>query len=221
MYFQIAIDGPSGAGKSTVAKLVAEKLGCVYIDTGAMYRAMGLFFNREGNWPEEEGEVGALCEKADITIENKDGVQRIFLNGEDVSDEIRTEEGGMNASRVSAYLAVREKLVELQRKLAKSTDVVMDGRDIGTVVLPDASLKIYLAADAHVRALRRMNQLKEKGICAELETIESELISRDRQDSTRDVSPLKKADDAVCIDTSDIDINETVNVIIALAKERR
>jgi cytidylate kinase len=221
MYCQIAIDGPAGAGKSTIAKIAASRLGYVYIDTGAMYRAMGLFFDRNGKWPEKSEDIRALSDKADISISNVDGVQKIYLNNEDVSEAIRTEKAGMSASRVSALPEVREKLVELQQKLAKSADVVMDGRDIGTVVLPDATLKIFLTADVHVRAKRRLRQLEEKGVKEDILKIEEDLKSRDHNDSTREASPLRQADDAVLLDTSDMTIEETADAIISLLKERK
>lgn len=215
---QIAIDGPAGAGKSTIAKIVAERLGFIYIDTGAMYRAMGLFFDRNGEWPAQDEDIRALADKADISISYIDKEQRIFLNGEDVSEKIRTESAGMSASRVSALPQVREKLVELQRNMAKKVSVVMDGRDIGTVVLPDASLKIFLTADVHIRAQRRQEQLFEKGKAEDLETIEEDLKIRDHNDSTRAASPLRQAEDAVRLDTSELTIEETVERIIELTK---
>lgn len=220
MNYQIAIDGPAGAGKSTIAKIVAGKLGYIYIDTGAMYRAMGLFFDRSGKWPDSSEEIKALSDKAEIEIKYADNIQKIYLNGEDVSEAIRAENAGMSASKVSALPEVREKLVELQRKMAASSSVVMDGRDIGTVVLPDAQLKIFLTADTHVRALRRMKQLEEKGVREELETIEKDILERDKNDSTRKTSPLKQAEDAVLLDTSKLSIDETAAEILRLQKER-
>ena len=221
MHYQIAIDGPAGAGKSTIAKIAAKRLGYIYIDTGAMYRAMGIFFERNDGWNKTSDGIRKLAEQADITISYEDGAQRIYLNKEDVSEAIRTEQAGMNASRVSAFPEVREKLVELQQKLAESSDVVMDGRDIGTVVLPSAQLKIFLTADVRVRAERRLLQLHEKGEEADIETIEADLRERDHNDSTREASPLKKADDAVMLDTSDMTIEETADKIISLLEERR
>lgn len=218
--FQIAIDGPAGAGKSTIAKIAAKKLGFVYIDTGAMYRAMGLFFDRNNEWPDKPEDIKALAEKADITLKYADGEQRIFLNGEDVSETIRTEKAGLSASSVSRFPEVREIMVSLQQKLAGSMNVIMDGRDIGTVVLPDADLKIFLTADVSERARRRMLQLEEKGIKESLDKIEEDIRKRDIQDTTRKASPLKQADDAVLVDTSDISIEETVDRIISMAKER-
>ncbi len=220
MICQIAIDGPAGAGKSTIAKLVAARLGFIYIDTGAMYRAMGLFFDENGQWPTRSNDIKALAGKADISIAYKDGVQRIYLNDRDVSDSIRSENAGMSASRVSALPEVREKLVELQRELAKKENVVMDGRDIGTVVLPNATLKIFLTADVGVRAQRRLLQLQAKGEKADIASVEEDLKQRDYNDSTRKASPLKQAQDAVLLDTSNLSIEETADAIIKMAEER-
>ncbi len=218
--FQIAIDGPAGAGKSTIAKIVAKELGFVYIDTGAMYRAMGLFFDRNGEWPNEPCDIRKLAESADITLEYKDGVQEIYLNGENVSSEIRTEKAGLSASAVSKFPEVREMLVAMQQKLAKTTSVIMDGRDIGTVVLKDADVKIFLTANVSVRAERRMRQLEEQGIKESFEKIEEDIKKRDIQDSTRKASPLKMADDAILVDTSDRTLDESVEKIILLVKEK-
>ena len=220
MNYQIAVDGPAGAGKSTIAKLAAKELGFVYIDTGAMYRAMGLFFDRNGEWPRTEEEIAALAAQAEITLENRDGVQEIFLNGENVSQAIRTESAGMSASAVSRFPAVRRVLVAQQQKMAQRMNVIMDGRDIGTVVLPQAQLKIYLTADAHVRAERRLQQLREKGEDGDLAEIEADILRRDHQDMTREASPLKQAEDAVLLDTSHMSIPEVVDAILALQKER-
>ena len=220
MICQIAIDGPAGAGKSTIAKLVAARLGFIYIDTGAMYRAMGLFFDENGQWPTRSDDIMVLAGKADISIAYKDGAQRIYLNDRDVSDSIRSENAGMSASRVSALPEVREKLVELQRELAKKENVVMDGRDIGTVVLPNATLKIFLTADVGVRAQRRLLQLQAKGEKADIASVEEDLKQRDHNDSTRKASPLKQAQDAVLLDTSNLSIEETADTIIKMAEER-
>ncbi len=213
MYYQIAIDGPAGAGKSTIAKIVAERLGYIYIDTGAMYRAIGLFFEKNNGYEDE-----TCIDRAKIELAYKDGAQRIFLNGEDVSEAIRTESAGMNASRVSALPRVRTRLVELQQDLAGSSNIVMDGRDIGTVVLPDATLKIFLTASVSVRALRRLRQLQRKGVEADIKKIEEDIRQRDHNDYTRAVSPLKQAEDAVFMDTSDMTIEETVTRIIELLR---
>ena len=213
---KIAIDGPAGAGKSTIAKIVASKLGSIYIDTGAMYRAMALFMIRNGIDPGDGETMEKLCSNCRISIAFLDGAQRVFLGDEDVTAYLRDEEVGKMASAVSKYPAVRTKLVELQRELAEKCSVVMDGRDIGTVVLPDAELKIYLTADPHVRAVRRAKEL-----CGDREPdaqfvreIEDEIILRDTNDMTREVSPLKKADDAVLVDSSYLSIDEVAGLII-------
>lgn len=173
-HFNIAVDGPAGAGKSTIAKLVAKELGFVYVDTGAMYRAMTLYFLRKGVDPKAAEEIERSCPEVDVTIRYQDGVQQVLLNGEDVSGLIRTEEVGNMASAVSGYMPVREKLVELQKQLAAKENVIMDGRDIGTCVLPDAPAKIYLTASVEVRAARRYKELLEKGMKADLKEIEKD-----------------------------------------------
>ena len=218
--YQIAIDGPAGAGKSTIAKIVSKELGYIYIDTGAMYRTIGLFFDRNGKWPESSEDIKALADKADISIEYRDGEQNIFLNGENVSDRIRTQEAGISASAVSKHPEVRTKLVELQQKLASSENVIMDGRDIGTVVLPKAQLKIFLTANSRIRAERRLKQLEEKGMTGDIDEIEQEIKARDHQDMTRETSPLKQAEDAVLLDTSYMTIEEVAEKIVSLQKER-
>lgn len=215
--FNIAIDGPAGAGKSTIARAVAGKLGFVYVDTGAMYRAMALHFLRKGLRPGDEEGITAACAAADIVIRYEDGCQQVILNGENVSGQIRTEAVGTMASAVSVYPAVRAHLLELQRNLAASTDVIMDGRDIGTCILPDADAKIFLTASPHVRALRRYNELTEKGIMCNLEEIEQAIIERDERDSTRAAAPLKQAEDAVLVDGSGMTIDEVIGVIIRIA----
>ena len=216
----IAIDGPAGAGKSSIAKLVAKKLSFVYIDTGAMYRTMAYYFLKNGIDIKEEKAVAEHCGEIEIRIAYENGDQQIFLNEVNVSKEIRSEEVGNQVSVVAASGAIREKLVALQRQMAASTDVIMDGRDIGTVVLPGAELKIYLTASAAVRADRRYKELQEKGIDCDREKIEEDIILRDKQDMNREISPLKQAEDAVYLDSSDMTIDEVVQDIITLAKGR-
>lgn len=213
----IGIDGPAGAGKSTIARKVAANLKYIYVDTGAMYRAMALYFIRQGVAPQCQDEISRLCGNVDISIEYKDGVQAVILDGEDVSGLIRTEEVGNMASAISVNGDVRSKLVALQQKLAANTDVVMDGRDICTVVLPNAEVKVFLTASGRVRALRRYKELVEKGIEGDLSQIEADIIERDHRDMNRENSPLRQAEDAVLIDSSDMDIEEVVNAIMELA----
>ena len=220
MSFQIAIDGPAGAGKSTVAKRVAAELGFIYVDTGAMYRAMGLYFLDNGVDTDDEAAVNASLDGAEVTLEIVDGNQVVFLNGKDVNGRIRTEEAGMMASKTSAYAENRKKLVAMQQKIAASQNVVMDGRDIGTVVLPDAPLKIYLTASTRTRAERRYKELLEKGQEADLAAIEKDIEQRDYQDMHREHSPLRRADDAVLVDSSDLNIDEVVQKIGTYAKEK-
>jgi len=218
---QIAIDGPSGAGKSTMAKLVSQKLGIMYLDTGAMYRALALKAIRENIDTTDSEKVSELLSDFDIEIKYENGTQKVILNGEDVSEKIRTDEVSMGASNVSAIPAVRKRLVELQQKIAGNTSVVMDGRDIGTHVLPNADVKIFLTASVAKRALRRYNEQKEKGILKKsLEEIEKEIEIRDYNDSHRATSPLRKADDAVLLDTSDYSIEETLEKIIEIIRSK-
>ena len=214
--FDIAIDGPAGAGKSTIAKRIAAKKGMIYVDTGAMYRAMALYMLREHVDLSDAEEIAEKCEKAEITIKHEDGVQCVFLNGENVNDLIRTEEVSEAASKTSVVPAVRKKLVSLQQELAIVESVVMDGRDIGTKVLPNARLKIFLTANTRVRARRRFDELMAKGEKASLSDIEKEIKERDHRDSTREESPLVQAFDAVLIDTSDMTIDEVVDRIMSL-----
>lgn len=216
MSINIAIDGPAGAGKSTIAKLIAAKKGYIYVDTGAMYRAMALFLLREGVDPKDTAAIDAKCQEADITIGYEDGAQIVYLNGENVNGCIRTEEVGRMASVSSPNPNVRRKLVELQQKLAADTDVVMDGRDIGTCVLPNAQVKVYLTADSHERALRRYHELTDRGEQCNLDVIERDIIERDRQDMTREISPLKQAEDAVLVDSSHMTVAEVADAIISL-----
>lgn len=220
MIMNIAIDGPAGAGKSTIAKLVAKELGYVYVDTGAMYRAMALFFLQKKIAADDEASIAASCDAIAIEIRYEDGAQHVFLNGEDVSTEIRKEEVGNMASATSVYGCVRTKLVSLQRELAKKQNVIMDGRDIGTCVLPEAPLKIYLTASVKTRAKRRYDELVAKGQESDLTVIEADIKERDHRDMTREISPLCQAEDAVLVDSSDLTIDEVVMRIITLAKER-
>jgi cytidylate kinase len=222
--YNIAIDGPAGAGKSSIAKALSKKLGFVYIDTGAMYRAVALFFLENGIKDSSDNEIDNLLDKLDINIKYTDGEQRVFLNNVDVSDKLRQEEIGKLASRFSAVKSVRKKLVALQRKLAKKENVIMDGRDIGTVVLPNADLKIYLSAGSKVRAKRRYLELIEKGFdraALDEKAIENEIIKRDEADMNREISPLKKAEDAYCLDTSDMTFDEVVSKILDMVEKER
>lgn len=210
MSFNIAIDGPAGAGKSTIARAVAAKLGYIYVDTGAMYRAMALHFIRRNIGAGDQAAIERAVQDADVSIRYEDGVQKVLLNGEDVSGLIRTEAVGNMASASSGYGAVREKLVALQKELASRENVVMDGRDIGTCVLPHADVKIYLTASSQVRAERRYKELLEKGQRADLREIEADIIKRDYQDMHRENSPLKQAEDAVLVDSSDMTLDQVV-----------
>ena len=210
---QIAIDGPAGAGKSTIAKELARILGFMYVDTGAMYRTAALSCLKNNIDFENEDDVSKNCDDADIKIIYEDGVQKMFLDGENVSEKIRREEVGNAASKVAKYSGVRKKLVKLQQELAKKYDVIMDGRDIGTMVLPDAQLKIYLTASVEKRAERRFKELLEKGLECRLEEIEKDIEQRDYNDMHRKESPLKKAEDAIEVDTSDMTIVEVTEAI--------
>ena len=216
---KIAIDGPAGAGKSSIAKLVAKKLSFVYVDTGAMFRTVAYYFLSQGKDPSDAEMVTEECEKISISIEYKDGAQHIFLDGTDVSTEIRQEEVGKNASVVAKNQAVRNRLLALQRQMAEKQDVIMDGRDIGTVVLPDAQVKIYLTASASVRAERRYKELVEKGETCNLKKIEEDIIARDEQDMNREIAPLKQAEDAVLVDSSYMTIEEEVDKIIEIEEK--
>lgn len=220
MAYSIAIDGPAGAGKSTIAKKIAKELSYIYVDTGAMYRAMALYFLREGIKPEEEEKINSKCRNADITIEYQNGEQQVILNGENVNGLIRTEEVGNMASATSVNGNVRAKMVELQQQLAEKADVIMDGRDIGTKVLPKAELKIYLTASARTRAERRYKELQEKHFDCDIETIEKDIIDRDYRDMHRENSPLMQAEDAVLVDSSHMNAEEVAEHIIKLFRER-
>lgn len=221
MSYAIAIDGPAGAGKSTIAKRAAKALSFIYVDTGAMYRAMGLYFLRKGISPEDQEEIEKACEDIQVSITYENGEQQVLLNGENVSSEIRQEEVGNMASKTSANSRVREKLVALQRELASRENVVMDGRDIGTQVLPNATVKIYLTASSRERAKRRYLELQEKGMAANLEEIEADIIERDHRDMTREISPLCQAEDAVLVDASYMTIAEVTEAVLKAFEEKR
>lgn len=217
--YNIAIDGPAGAGKSTIAKMAAKKLDFIYVDTGAMYRAMALYFLRREIDAKDEKKIAEACEHINVTIAYREGEQQVLLNGENVNAFIRTEEVSMMTSNTSKYPAVREKLLYLQRELAAANNVIMDGRDIGTCVLPDAELKIYLTASASERAKRRYLEQKERGVESDLAQIEREIIARDEQDMNREIAPLKQAEDAIYLDTSDMTIEEVVTKIVSLVQK--
>lgn len=218
---KIAIDGPAGAGKSTIAKLVAKELSFIYVDTGAMFRAMAYYFLSNGIDTEDEEAVSASCDDIQIRIAYQDGEQHIYLKDVDISKEIRQENIGKQASVVAKYGKVRTRLLNLQRDLARTSDVIMDGRDIGTVVLPDAEVKIYLTAGSRARAERRYLELQEKGMPCDLDEIEKDIIARDKADMNREIAPLKQADDAVYLDTSDMSIDEVVAKIREIVEEKQ
>lgn len=219
MSYNIAIDGPAGAGKSTIAKKLAKDLGFIYVDTGAMYRAMALYFIQNGIDKTDEEAISKACECVDITIRYENGEQQVILNGENVNGFIRKEEVGNMASATSGYAKVRTKLVELQQQLAKTADVIMDGRDIGTVVLPDAQVKIYLTASVQTRAKRRYDELQEKGLDCDLKQIEKDIETRDYQDMNRENSPLRQAEDAMLVDSSHMNVEEVVEAIKKIYKD--
>lgn len=210
MSMNIAIDGPAGAGKSTIAKRLAKELGFIYVDTGAMYRAMAYYFLTNGIKAEDEAAIAVACPEVDVTITYENGEQQVLLNGENVNGVIRNEEVGNMASASSVYPVVREKLMEMQRHLAATADVIMDGRDIGTCVLPNAQVKIYLTASSTTRAQRRYDELTAKGVSCDLEAIEKDIIERDYRDMHRETAPLKQAQDAVLVDSSYLNIEEVV-----------
>ncbi|EEG75665.1 (d)CMP kinase [[Clostridium] hylemonae] len=216
MGYKIAIDGPAGAGKSTIAKLVANKKGFIYVDTGAMYRGLAVHFLDRGIVPDDRERIVRACEDADVTIRYENGVQQVYLNGKNITSRLRTEEAGNMASVSSAIPEVRAKLLELQRSLAEDQNVIMDGRDIGTCVLPDADLKVFLTASVDTRARRRYEELKEKGTACRLEEIAADIEARDLRDTTRETAPLKQAEDAVLIDSSNMSIEEVVDAIVRL-----
>ena len=220
MVHNIAIDGPAGAGKSTVAQKVAKELSFVYVDTGAMYRAMALYLLRKGVNREEPDEIGEACQNAEISIEYQNGEQIVLLDGENVNAHLRTEEVSAMASVSSAVPRVREKLLDLQRKLARTMSVVMDGRDIGTTILPDADVKIYLTASSLTRARRRYLEYQEKGEACDLAEIQKTIEERDQRDMTIEISPLCQAEDAVLVDSSELTIDETVEKILSVYRSK-
>lgn len=218
MGYNIAIDGPAGAGKSTIAKLVAKELGFIYVDTGAMYRGLAVHFLKKGIVPGEVEKIEAACEDAKVELGYENGVQQVYLNGENITGALREEAVGNMASVSSAVPAVRAKLLDLQRNLAKEKDVVMDGRDIGTNVLPNADVKVYLTASVECRAMRRLKELEGKGEACDFEQIKQDIQERDERDMTREIAPLKQAEDATLIDSSEMGIDDVVKAIIALKK---
>ena len=218
MGYSVAIDGPAGAGKSTIAKKVAKEKDFIYIDTGAMFRAMAVYFLRCGIAADDHEKISEAVKDVNVTISYVNGEQQVFLNGENVTGQLRTEEVGNMASASSVNGDVRKKLLELQRKLAATANVVMDGRDIGTVVLPNADVKVYLTASVEVRAQRRYKELIEKGLSADLEQIKKDIEERDYRDMNRDIAPLRQAEDAVLVDSSYKTIDESVKAILNLIK---
>lgn len=216
MGYNVAIDGPAGAGKSTIAKLVAKEKGYVYVDTGAMYRGLAIHFLENGINAEEKEKIAEACKDADVTIRYEDGQQQVYLNGKNITAKLREEAVGNMASKSSAIPEVRAKLLELQRELARREDVIMDGRDIGTCVLPDADVKVFLTASVETRAKRRYDELVEKGVACDLEEIARDIAERDERDSTREIAPLKQAEDAVLVDSSHMTIEEVVAAIVKL-----
>lgn len=218
MGYNVAIDGPAGAGKSTIAKLVAKEKGYIYVDTGAMYRGLAIHFLKKGIQPQETDKIAEACGDAEVSIGYEDGAQQIYLNGENITSMLREEAVGNMASMSSAVPAVRAKLLDLQRSLAKEKDVVMDGRDIGTHVLPDADVKVYLTASVECRANRRYKELTEKGVECDYNEIAKDIEERDARDMNREIAPLKQAEDAVLVDSSDMIIQEVVDAICALCK---
>ena len=218
MGYNVAVDGPAGAGKSTIAKLVAKEKGYIYVDTGAMYRGMAIHFLKKGIQPEDTAAIIAACADAEVTIAYENGIQQVYLNGENITDMLRTEEVGNMASRTSAIPEVRAKLLELQRSLAREKDVIMDGRDIGTNILPNADVKIYLTASVETRAKRRYTELTEKGIACDYDEIAKDIKERDERDMSRETAPLRKAEDAVLVDSSEMSVEEVVERICGLCK---
>lgn len=218
MGINIAIDGPAGAGKSTIAKLVAKEKGYIYVDTGAMYRGLAIHFIDQGIRPEDTDGIIEACRSAQVTIQYEDGNQQVYLNGKNITARLRDEEVGNMASKSSPIPQVRKKLLELQQGLAREQDVIMDGRDIGTCVLPNADVKVYLTASVETRAKRRFDELTQKGIACDFEEIAKDIAERDERDMTRETAPLKQAEDAVLIDSSHMTIDEVVGAIAALCQ---
>ena len=218
--FKIAIDGPSGAGKSTIAKAIAKQLGIVYVDTGALYRTVGYFVRQHGKDPKSAEEVGELLPLINIEVRYENGVQNVYLNGENPGDKIRQPEISMYASAVSAIPSVRAFLLETQKDIARKNSVVMDGRDIGTVILPDAEVKIFMFASAEARAKRRYNELIAKGEAVNYEDVLAEMIERDHNDKSRDIAPAIPAPDAIMMDNSDMSVEENVQAVLDIVKER-
>ena len=215
----VAIDGPAGAGKSTISRRAASELGYIYIDTGALYRTVGVAAMRQNKLGTQADIESVLTDALSVELRFENGIQKMYLNGEDVSEEIRTPEASMAASKVSAVPAVRAYLFDLQKKIAKENDCIMDGRDIGTVVLPDADVKIFLTASPEARAKRRYKELVEKGSDVKYEDVLSDMVKRDYDDSHRAIAPLKQAEDAILVDTSDIGLEESIALIIRTIKE--
>ena len=218
MGYNVAIDGPAGAGKSTIAKLVAKEKGYIYVDTGAMYRAMAVYFLQEGISPQDTEKIRLAAQNADVSICYEDGIQQVYLNGSNVTDRLREEAVGNMASVSSAVREVRARLLDLQRNLAKEADVIMDGRDIGTNILPNADVKIYLTASVDTRAKRRFDELKEKGQDCDFEAIKEDIKERDARDMNREIAPLKQAKDAICVDSSEMTIEQVVETICSYCR---
>ncbi len=218
MGYNVAIDGPAGAGKSTIAKLVAKEKGYIYVDTGAMYRALAVHFLDQGIAAEDTAGIIAAAREAEVSIRYEEGVQQVYLNGENISSRLRTEEVGNMASMTSPIPEVRERLLELQRSLARERDVIMDGRDIGTNILPDADVKVYLTASVETRAKRRYEELTEKGMACDYDEIAKDIRERDERDMNRETAPLRQAEDAVLVDSSDMTIPEVVETIVRLCR---